>query len=119
MVTVKNDAKKSVAAVIFEQSLERGSKFEIVALEHVSILFASGEKRRVSLAVSEMAQKLQASEPGARALLRVVAVEFMDGSQWSAPTASDEQVGGHDGDSLPAQQDAIALQPDAHHAAAF
>jgi hypothetical protein len=119
LVTIRNDAKKSVAAVVFEQSLERGSKIEIVALEHVSILFAAGEKRRVSLAVSDMTEKLRASESTVSAILRVVAVEFMDGSQWNAPTASDEQVGGHDGDGLPAQQNAIALQSDAHHATAL
>jgi hypothetical protein len=88
LVTVKNDSKKSVAAVTFEQTIAAGSKIEIVALERVSILFAAGEKRRVSVAVSDMSAKLQSGEPVGRPVLSIVAVEFMDGSVWSAPTGS-------------------------------
>lgn len=87
-VTVRNDSKKSVAAVMFEQSVANGSKTEIVALERVSVLFAAGETRRVSVAVADMSQKLQSGEPLGRPVLSVVAVEFLDGSQWSAPTGS-------------------------------
>jgi hypothetical protein len=88
-VTVRNQSKKSVAAVMFEQSVANGSKTEIVALERVSILFAAGEKRRVSVAVAEVLQKMQSGEPMERPVLSVVAVEFMDGSHWTAPTGSD------------------------------
>ena len=87
LVTIKNDSKKSVAAVLFEQALANGEKTDIVAIERVSILFPAGEKRRVSVAVADMYQKLQAGGPSGRPALSVVAVEFMDGSQWSAPTA--------------------------------
>jgi hypothetical protein len=89
LVTVKNQSKKSVAAVMFEQSVAAGSKTEIVALERVSILFAAGEKRRVSVAVAEILQKMQSGE---RPVLSVVAVEFMDGSQWTAPTSSNARA---------------------------
>ena len=88
LVTVKNDSRKSVAAVTFEQTVAAGSKIEIVALERVSILFAAGEKRRVSVAVGDMSAKLQSGEPVGRPVLSIVAVEFMDGSLWSAPTAT-------------------------------
>ena len=60
----------------------------IVAIERVSILFAAGEKRRVSIAVADMYQKMQSGERPGRPVLSVVAVEFMDGSQWNAPTGS-------------------------------
>jgi hypothetical protein len=73
---------------MFEQTVTNGSKTEIVALERVSILFAAGEKRRVSIAVADMSRKLQSGEPLGRPVLSVVAVEFLDGTQWSAPTAS-------------------------------
>jgi hypothetical protein len=88
LVTVKNQSKKSVAAVMFEQSVANGSKVEIIALERVSILFAAGEKRRVSIAVGDIFQKLQSGEPLGRPVLAVVAVEFLDGSQWTAPAGS-------------------------------
>ncbi len=86
LVAIKNDSKKSVAAVLFEQTLATGGKTVIVAIERVSILFAAGEKRRVSIAVADMYQKLQSGEAIGRPVLSVVAVEFMDGSQWNAPT---------------------------------
>ena len=88
LVTVKNDSKKSVAAVVFEQTITAGSKIEIVALERVSILFAAGEKRRVSVAVDDMSAKLRSAEPAGRPVLSIVAVEFMDGGVWCAPTGS-------------------------------
>jgi hypothetical protein len=88
LITIKNDSKKSVAAVLFEQTVAAGSKIEIVALERVSILLAAGEKRRVSVAVGDMSAKQQSGEPLGRPMLSIVAVEFMDGSQWTAPTAS-------------------------------
>lgn len=89
LVTVRNDSKKSVAAVMFEQSVANGSKIEIVALERVSILFAAREKRHVSVAVGDMFRKLQSGGTLGRPTLSIVAVEFLDGSQWDAPTGSD------------------------------
>jgi len=88
LVTIRDDSQKSVAAVMFEQSVANGSKIEIVAIERVSILFAAREKRRVSVAVGDMSRKLQSGESLGRPVLSIVAVEFLDGSQWSAPTAS-------------------------------
>jgi hypothetical protein len=88
LVTIRNAGRKSVAAVMFEQSVTNGSKTEIVAIERVSILFAAGEKRRVSIAVTDMSQRLQSAEQLGRPVLTVVAVEFLDGSQWNAPPGS-------------------------------
>src|SRR5580700_6006048 len=53
MVTIKDASKKSVAAVVFEQTVANGSKTEIVAIERVSIVFAAGEKRRVTVAIAD------------------------------------------------------------------
>lgn len=88
LVTIRNTGRKSVAAVMFEQSVTNGSKTEIVAIERVSILFAAGEKRRVSIAVTDMSRKLQSGEKLGRPVLSVVAVEYLDGSQWNAPAGS-------------------------------
>jgi hypothetical protein len=87
-VSIKNASRKSIMAVIFEQTVAKGSKTEIVALEHVSIVFAAGEKRRVTIAVADMSQKLQSGEQLGRPVLSVVAVEYLDGTQWNAPTGS-------------------------------
>lgn len=88
-VTIRDESKKSVVAVIFEQSVSNGSKTEIVALERVVIVFPGGEKRRVSVAVKDMFEKLQSGVQLGRPVLSVVAVEFLDGSQWTAPTGLD------------------------------
>jgi hypothetical protein len=87
-VTIRNDSKKSLGAVIFEQSVASDSKATIVAIERVAILVPPGEKRRVTIAVADMSQKLQSGERLGRPVLSVVAAEFLDGSQWNAPTGS-------------------------------
>jgi hypothetical protein len=86
-ITVKNASRKSVAAVLFEQRMTSGSKSEIVALERVSIVFAAGEKRRVTIAVGDVVEKLQ-GDSAERPVLSIVAVEYLDGTQWNAPTGS-------------------------------
>jgi len=83
-VTIKNQSKKPVAAVIFQQTVSDGSKTEIVAIEHVGIVMAPGEKKRVTISVEEVRKKLAPGRP----VLSAVAVEFLDGTLWSAPTAS-------------------------------
>lgn len=83
-VTVRNASRKSVAAVTFQQSVSEGSKTEIVAIEHVDIAMAPGEKKRVSISVEEVRQR---SLPG-KPVLSAVAVEFLDGTLWNAPTKS-------------------------------
>jgi hypothetical protein len=87
-ITVKNASKKSVMAVLFEQRMASGSKSEIVALERVSLVFAAGEKRRVTIAVGDVVEKLQARDSAVRPVLSIVAVEYLDGTQWNAPTES-------------------------------
>ncbi|MEI9972072.1 MAG: hypothetical protein WDO73_08445 [Ignavibacteriota bacterium] len=85
---MKNASRKSVASVVFEETARHGSTAEIVALEHVSILFVAGETRRVSVAVGDVYDKLRSGEAEGRPVLTVVAVEFLDGTLWSAPTGS-------------------------------
>jgi hypothetical protein len=89
-VTIKSESKKSIAAVIFQQTLSSGSKTGIVAIERVALPIPGGEKRRVTIAVADMSAKLesarQSGETPGRPVLAVVAVEFLDGTLWSAPT---------------------------------
>jgi hypothetical protein len=83
-VAIRNQSKKSVAAVIFQQTVSDGSKTEIVAIERVSIVMAAGEKKRITISVEEVRKKT----PPARPVLSAVAVEFLDGTLWNAPTPS-------------------------------
>jgi hypothetical protein len=83
-VSIRNQSKKSVAAVIFQQSVPDGSKAGIVAIERVGIVMAPGAKTRVTISVEEVRKKV----PPGRPILSVVAVEFLDGTQWNAPTGS-------------------------------
>lgn len=88
LVTIKDASKKSVSAVIFEQTVAKGSKTEIVAIERVSIVMAAGEKRRVTVAVADMSAKLESGAMLGRPVLSIVAVEYLDGTQWNAPMGS-------------------------------
>jgi hypothetical protein len=83
-VTIRNESKKSVVAVILQQTVSDGAKTEIVAIERVGIAMAPGEKKRVTISVEEVRQRAA----GERAALSAVAVEFMDGTLWSAPTGA-------------------------------
>ena len=48
------------------------------------IVMAPGAKSRVTISVEEVRKKV----PPGRPVLSVVAVEFLDGTQWNAPTGS-------------------------------
>jgi hypothetical protein len=85
-VAIRNESRKPVMAVIFEQSVAGGDRISIIALDCVEIVFAPGEKRRISVNVADVSQKLQSGELPGRPVLTLVAVEFLDGSQWNAPT---------------------------------
>ena len=97
-VTIKSESRKSIAAVIFQQSIAGGPKIEIVAMERVAIAVAPAEKKRVSVAVADMSAKLEAARQAGGSLsqpvLSVVAVEFLDGTQWNAPTGPGAEQGG-------------------------
>ena len=88
-LTVKNESDKVTAAVIFQQAIGSGSKTEIVALERVSVVIRPREKKRLSVSVRDVWNQLQATgkagEATGKAVLSVAAVEFIDGSAWSAP----------------------------------
>lgn len=88
-VTVKNISSRAIAALLFQQVLPRGSQAEIVAMERTSIVIRPGEQRRVSLSITETANRLQSArdsdEPPGKPEISVVAVEFVDSTQWNAP----------------------------------
>ena len=88
-LTVKNESDKVTAAVIFQQAIGSGSKTEIVALERVSVIIRPREKKRLSVSVQDVWNQLQATvkagEATGKPVLSVAAVEFIDGSAWSAP----------------------------------
>jgi len=88
-LTVQNQSGKAAAALVFQQAIGSGSKTEIVTLERVSILIGPREKKRLSVSVQNVWNRIQAaakaSEPIGRPALSVVAVEFLDGSSWNVP----------------------------------
>jgi hypothetical protein len=88
-LTVQNQSGKATAALVFQQAIGSGSKTEILTLERVSILIGPREKKRLSVGVQNVWDRIQAaakaSEPIGRPVLSVVAVEFIDGSSWNVP----------------------------------
>jgi len=85
-ITIKSESKKAISAVILQQTVSNGSKVEIIAIERVSQVMLGGEKKRVSIAVADMLAKLQSAASSERPVLTIVAVEFVDGTLWDAPT---------------------------------
>jgi hypothetical protein len=87
--TVKNGSDKVTAAVVFQQTLGRGSKAEIVAIERVSIIIRPHETKRLSISVRDVwiqhEAAAKAGESIANPVLSVAVVEFIDGSAWTAP----------------------------------
>jgi hypothetical protein len=88
-LTVKNESDRAAAAVIFQQAVASGSRTEIVTLERVSILIGPHEKKRLSVSVQDLWNRLQSAlksgETMGKPELSVVVVEFIDGSSWHAP----------------------------------
>lgn len=88
-LTVQNQSDKGTTALVFQQAIGSGSKTEIVAIERVSILMRPREKKRLSVSVQKVWDRIQAaakaSETIGRPSLSVVAVEFIDGSSWNVP----------------------------------
>ena len=88
-VTVKNESDRVTAAVVFQQAVSSGSRTEIVALERVSIMIRPREKKRLSVSVQDIWNRLQSAVKSGETIgkpeLSVVVVEFIDGSSWSAP----------------------------------
>jgi hypothetical protein len=89
-LTVKNASDKSAVAMLFQQAISRGSKTEIVSLERVSTTIRPRETRRLSVSVGDVWTRTQTAgksgETVSKPVLSVVAVEFTDGSTWSAPS---------------------------------
>ena len=87
--TVKNKSDKVTAAVVFQQAIGSGSKTEILTLERVSIVIRPREKKRLSVSVGDVWNRIQAAVKSGDTIgkpeLSVVVVEFIDGSSWSAP----------------------------------
>lgn len=87
--TVKNKSGRVAAAMVFQQAVGSGSKTAIVTLERVSILIRPGEKKRLSVSVRDVWNRMQtgikAGQTLGKPVLSIVVVEFVDGSVWSAP----------------------------------
>jgi hypothetical protein len=87
-LTVKNESDKAAAAVVFQQAIASGSKTEVITLERVSIIIRPREKKRLSVSVRDVWNQLQTAvksgETIGKPVLSVAAVEFIDGSSWSA-----------------------------------
>jgi hypothetical protein len=88
-LTVKNESDRATAAVIFQQVISGGSKTEIVTLERVSMIIRPREKKRLSVSVMDVWNRMQSAAKARQTIgkpeLSVVVVEFIDGSVWSAP----------------------------------
>ena len=88
-LTVRNESDKATAAVIFQQAIASGPRTEILTLERVSIIIRPREKKRLSVSVMDVWNRVRtavkASETIGKPELSVVVVEFIDGSVWSAP----------------------------------
>jgi hypothetical protein len=87
--TVKNESDKVAAAFVFQQAIGSGPKTEIITLERVSIVIRPGERKRLSVSVRDVWNRIQSAvksgETIGKPVLSVVVVEFVDGSVWSAP----------------------------------
>jgi len=94
-VTVKNVSGRALAALIFQQTVSDGSRQEILAIERVSVVFGVHEAKRLSVSVDDAWSYSRGpgkpSAAASRPTLSVVAVEFLDGSTWSAPVARAER----------------------------
>lgn len=88
-VTVKNVSDRATAAVLFQQTISDGEKPETVTLERVSIIIRPRETKRLSVNVEDVWNRLQNTVRSGLTIgkpkLSIVAVEFIDGSGWSAP----------------------------------
>jgi len=89
-VTVKNVSDKAAIALLVQLTLPGTSRDEIVSLERVSVVFRPHETKRLSVNVEDVWTRLQ-NTGGSGAATRkpamsIVAVEFIDGSLWNAPT---------------------------------
>jgi hypothetical protein len=88
--TVKSESDKVAGAVLFQQAIPSSSRTEIVSLERVSIIIRPREKKRLSISVGDVWSRIQTAvkldETIGKPVLSVVAVEFTDGSVWSAPS---------------------------------
>ena len=88
-LTVENRSDKAMVALVFQQAIGGGSRAEIVTLERVSILIRPREKKRLSVSVQDIWNRLQSAVKSGETIgkpeLSVVVVEFIDGSSWSAP----------------------------------
>lgn len=60
-LTVKNESDRAAAAVVFQQAISSGSNTEIVTLERVSIIIGPREKKRLSVSVQNVWNRIQTS----------------------------------------------------------
>lgn len=88
-ITIQAARPKAVAAIIFETAVSVGASSRIVSLERVSVVIPPGEKKRLTVSVTDVMEMLQAADASGdkvgNPVVTVVAVEFLDGTLWSAP----------------------------------
>lgn len=89
-LTIRNESNKGVIGLIIEQAVPNDSQRKIVALEQISVLMRPGEKKRLSVSVLDVWNRIQAGArdgtAAGRPIISIVAVEFVDGSVWDAPS---------------------------------
>ena len=94
-VTLKNVSDRAAAALLFQQAVPGAPRDEVITLERVSVVFKPHETRRLSINVEDVWNRLQnAGSSGVtnrKPLLSIVAVEFIDGSLWSAPVERERE----------------------------
>jgi hypothetical protein len=88
-VTVRNNSRKIIAGLVFEQAIGSGPEREIVTLERVTVIMRPGEKKRLSVAVGDLWNRIRpagkAAAPAGKPALAVIGVEFLDGGYWRPP----------------------------------
>lgn len=88
-VAITNKSDKAISAVTFEQTISIGSKTAILTIERSSIVIASHQKKRISVSVEDVLERIKSAaasgEKAGNPVVCVVAVEFLDGTLWHAP----------------------------------
>ena len=74
--------------MVLQQTIGIGSNTEVITLERVSIIIRTRDKKRLSVSVRDVWDRIhtvKAGETIGRPVLSVVVVEYIDGSSWNTP----------------------------------
>ena len=87
--TIKNESEKAVVGLVFEQDISSSDTKEILTLERISVIVRSGERKRLSVSVEDVWNRIQAAAKSGAAIgkpaISIVVVEFVEGGLWHAP----------------------------------